>query len=188
MIALSRYPEIADTDEFKSFCRQIFEYETNGTFGYCVDDQPRIISTAMFLSLYYLLPKESRSELDGFYDKTNAIEFIIDKFVDNNLQIEVMTDNNDDELWMKIAPWNHITIGATQTALSYAYIHGDLAENTRIKLKNHVNSIIEKNIEKIGSDKSFYNPLDLYISKDKRFTFPTAYFIWGLKMMGKAKL
>ncbi len=183
LLALTQYDFIARTEDFESFCLKIFELETDGTFGYFDGDEPKVISTAMYLNLFYQLPHALQEKIKNSYDYKHAIEFIYKGLTKSNIQVEVMVDDEEDELKIKRAPWNHITIGAALSALSLAKRQNDLSETDWMDILNYINVLITECVDQVAYNKVCYSPPTLAALRGKRFTFPTAYLIWGLQMM-----
>lgn len=186
LLALNHYNFIAETSEYKDFCRQIFEFEADGTFGYYFGDVPKVIATSMYLCLLYSLESKFQEQMRGVYDYLTAIDFVYNGLVKNNTQVEIMADEDEDDLKVKRAPWNHITIGAALSALSFAYSHGDLDVSKWNGLLKYIDSLLHTQVYHVSQEKCCYCPPNMNLAKGKLFTFPTAYLIWGLKMIEKA--
>lgn len=182
LLALSQY-EIVNTKDFEYFCCEIYELETNGTFGYYVNDTPKITSTAMFLSVFYLLPIKLQAQIKRKYCYHDAIDFVLNNLINSNIQIEVMNDEDGDELQIKKAPWNNITLGASLSALALAREHNDINQSTWQKILNYTDNVINQNVKQLSENKIYYVPSNMPFSRYGHFTFPTAYLIWGLQML-----
>lgn len=57
--SLNQY-DISSTEGYISYVRMVYEYNNDGAFGYFVGDSPRLVTTAMYLSLYYELQDQLR--------------------------------------------------------------------------------------------------------------------------------
>lgn len=183
LLALNQYDFISNTESFENFCLQIFEFETDGAFGYFEGDDPKVISTAMYLILFYQLPQSLQEKIKSYYNYRQAIQFVHMGLTQKNIQVEVMVDDEEDELKIKRAPWYHITIGAALSALSLAKRQNDLSKKEWMDLLNYLDNLINDCVDKVAYGKVCYNPPMLIANRGKRFTFPTAYMIWGLQMV-----
>lgn len=183
LLALNQYDFISHTESFENFCMQIFELETDGTFGYFEGDNPKVISTAMYLNLFYQLPQALQEKIKYFYDYRQAVQFVYEGLTKRDIQVEVMVDDEEDELKIKRAPWNHITIGAALSALSFAKRQNDLSETEWMDILTYINGIVTDCVDRVAYSKACYSPPTLAVHRGKRFTFPTAYMIWGLQMV-----
>ncbi len=182
LFALSRYDCVAKSKEFEDYCYLIFEKEFNGKFSYYRGDEPNVVTTALLISVFYSLPDSFRERITSFYDYRSAIEYVYGEFTQAGVQVEEMTDEGgNDEMRIQAAPWKSVIIGPVLSALSLAFRHGELDRNKWFSLLNRVNSIIETDVSPLGSDKSYYHPSELKPVRNRRFTFPTAYLIWGLQ-------
>jgi hypothetical protein len=80
---------IGRTDEYKRFTKKIYEFAKESKFGFNTGDQPRLITTAMSISLYFQLDLNMRKSIDNSgYKIKDAIDYVFESFVKNGIQFE----------------------------------------------------------------------------------------------------
>ncbi len=185
LIALHEYASIRDSEAYQAYCHQIFEAEKDGAFPFYRNGKPKLITSAMYLSLYYRMSPEWRKEQSS-YDYKKAIDFVYHTFVDKNVQIEVETiyGVNSNGIGPQKVPWNHITVWFALDALSRAFFHGHLEEERWVDLLRHMKHVIRENV-RVAGKLVCYHPDLMDESREGQFTFPTAYLIMGLSQLVK---
>lgn len=188
LIALSQYPAIANSYEYKTFCQQFFEMDSDGLFGFYIGGKPKLIATAMYLCLLHTLESQEQKKICKTFNYQKAVDFVFDRFVEKNVQTEKEELYGIDENCGGISkvPWNHITCGAALTALATAYRYGALSEVKWEKCLQHLELIIRENTVSLTSNKQYYIPEGIDPPRIGTFTFPTAYLLWGLQMVQNA--
>ena len=108
-----------DGAAFRQFLNAIYEKNRGGTFGYTPSDAPRLTVTAMYLLLYYELPRAIRKEIAEDYDPVAAADFICQRFVTEKCQVEVECIDGTFAGGSYIAhtPWKHIASAYAMQAL-----------------------------------------------------------------------
>ncbi len=188
LIALSQYPAIADTAEYKMFCRQMFELDSDGLFGFYIGGKPKLIATAMYLCLLHMLTDSEQAEIRKIFDYQKAVDFVFDCFIMKNIQVESeeLYGIDKDNSGITKVPWNHITCAAALTVLAKAYQDGVVSESKWIKVLQYLDDLILVDTVSPTYSKQFYVPNGIDIPRVGIFTFPTAYLLWGLQKIQNA--
>lgn len=188
LYVLANYP-ISQTNEYHSFCKQLFEYETNGTFGFYIKDngaKAKLAPTAMFVSLYFIIEHYLGKGFRTKYHIKNAINFVYQKFVKENIQVEmeILYGIDHNGIGAKQAPWRHITVYLAVQALVLAYHHSMLSEENCVALKNRILSLLEDQLIYRENRKSaFYAPKDMEPPRHGNWTYPTMYLVRALRLL-----
>lgn len=180
--ALSQY-EVGKSDEFREYLKLIYQHSYQSTFGFHHSDSPRLITTAMYLNLYYCIDSTLQNALAVTYDPKKALEFVYDSFVTNNVQIE-----NETLYGVKVdktpgpikAPWQHITVGYALDVLLTATYNRVLSLPKRNLLFIKINKLIRNDVKSDGAGRCYYLPQNIEHCNTGIFTYPTAYFVLGL--------
>lgn len=180
--ALSQY-RIGKSKEFREYLRLIYQRGSKSTFGFHPGDNPRLVTTSMYLNLYYGLDKKLQDMLNTTYNPQLALDFIYNSFVKHNLQIE-----NETLHGMKVekgpgpvkAPWKHITVGYALDVLLTATRNKDLNIQQRTQTFIRINKLIKYNVKEDGIGYCYYLPENMEYCNTGIFTYPTAYLIQGL--------
>lgn len=184
--ALNEYPSISQSEEFYLFIRQIYELSYNSLFGYNSNDCPRLIATSMSILLYYSLDPSIQVRLDDIYSVDIAIKYVYKQFCHKKIEFEMETllGTHTSNSTAKKAPWTHICIAYSIEALTFAY------QNKRINflMMNILIGRIKKMCKSLvyinnTNNKCYYIPKGIQNRHDGVFTYPTAYFIWGLSAL-----
>lgn len=183
LIALSQYPSVADTDAYKMLCRQMFELDSDGLFGFYIGGKPKLIATAMSLCLLHILAEPVRAEILEKFEYEKAVDFVFDRFTRKGIQVEQeeLYGIDKDGHGAKKVPWNHITCAAALTVLAQAYKAGVLSESRWETLLQHIDLLLQNDTVSPVGGKQFYVPDGIDSPRVGVFTFPTAYLLWGLQ-------
>ena len=183
--ALSKY-SVGKTEAFRDYMKSIYEHSRQGKFGFSFGDNPRLIVSSMYLSLYYHMDLETRKKISEAYDHKAAIDFVYKKLVLQNTQLEVETLSGMDIAGkggpLK-APWNHVTIGYAIEALLLAYQNKDLNILKTDLLFIWINKTIDKNVKTADGGLCYYIPHNMEHNNKGIYTFPTAYLVQGLSQI-----
>ncbi len=183
---LNQY-NISSTEEFKEYLRAVYEHNNEGTFGFIIGDSPRLVTTAMYLSLYFELSDDLRKEIDNVYDVKKAVDYVYKHFVSENMQLEIEQlygINKEGEGPLK-APWNHVVIGYCMDALSKAYTNRLLKIIQMDRFLRKIKGIIKNNIQ-YHNNQCYYLPDNMQQGSTGVFTYPTTYMIWGMSSLKAA--
>jgi len=183
--ALSKY-KIGKSKEFREYVKLIYQRGTQSMFGFHPGDNPRLVTTAMYLSLYYTLDSALRDMLATTYNPKSALEFVYNSIVIHNIQIE-----NETLHGMKVgkipgpvkAPWKHITLGYALDVLLTAARNKSLNLVKRNLLFIRINKIIKDNVKIEGNRYCYYIPKNMEHCSTGVFTYPTAYLVQGLSQI-----
>ena len=182
LIALSKYKTIADSTAFSNFCQLFYERSYEGKFGYYDSSDPKLISTALFVCLFYMLQADLKDRIRKGYNIKEAIAFVFEQLINYNVMVEAMMHYEDDETSLIKAPWYNITIGVAMSALSLAYSNGDLSDEQWSALKEFVFNSIIPVVHNTQAGK-YYQPHDMPDQRGKIHTYPSFHLIWGLQML-----
>ena len=183
--ALSQY-KVGKTKEFCEYLKLIYQRGSKSTFGFQPGDNPRLVTTAMYLNLYYGLDSTLQNMLNTTYNPKSALEFVYNSFVTHNIQIE-----NETLHGMKVgkvpgpikAPWKHITVGYALDVLLTAAHNKSLNLLKRNLLFIRINKLIKANVKEDGIGYCYYLPQNMEHCNTGIFTYPTAYLVQGLSQI-----
>ena len=172
-------------DAFRQLLTAIYEKNRGGTFGYSPSDAPRLTVTAMYLILYYDLPRALREEIAGDYDPRAAADFIYDRFITEKCQVEVECVDGTFAGGTYIAhtPWKHIASAYAMHALAAARNTGDLPRRDRDDVSRRPSEILSQDLRSPAANESCYIPADIEISRTGPYTFAAAHLILGLQAL-----
>ena len=183
--ALFRYGYLERPEEgaeFRQFLTGIYEKNRGGTFGYSASDSPRLTVTAMYLLLYYDLPKSVREEIRHDYDPQQAAEFIYRRFVDEKCQVE--TESIDGTFaggtYIAHTPWKHIASAYAMQALAAARKNRDLSPKKMNEVFRRTSQILSGDLRSPAVNESCYLPSDIEVPRTGPYTFAASYLIMGL--------
>lgn len=176
--------------EYLDFVTQYYEFENDGTFGFFVGGNPRLVTSAMFLELYYCLKEPEQQKIKQVFPLEKCLNFVFDRFINGNVQIETesffgMSPPLLNFTGKQRAPWNHICVGFALSSLAKAYSASDLRNDDFGTLLSHVDSIIDEQTVKVGNNKKIYFPLGIEGSTQGNYIFPTAHFLIGISEIEK---
>ena len=174
-----------DSAAFRQFLNAIYEKNRGGTFGYTPSDAPRLTVTAMYLLLYYELPRAIRKEIAEDYDPVAAADFICQRFVTEKCQVEVECIDGTFAGGSYIAhtPWKHIASAYAMQALSAARKNGDISRHDMDKVYRRTFEILTRDLRSPAANESCYIPADIEISRTGPYTFAAAHLILGLQAL-----
>lgn len=183
--ALSQY-KVGKSKEFCEYLKLIYQRGSQSTFGFHPGDNPRLVTTAMYLNLYYNLDSALQNMLISTYNPESALDFVYNSFVTHNIQIE-----NETLHGMKVskvpgpvkAPWKHITVGYALDVLLTATRNKRLNLLKRNLLFIRINKLIKDNIKAEGIGYCYYLPQNMEHCNTGIFTYPTAYLVQGLSQI-----
>lgn len=172
-------------DAFLQLLMSIYEKNRGGTFGFTASDAPRLTVTAMYLLLYYELPRAVRREIDQDYDPAEAAEFIYSRFVDEKCQVEVECIDGTFAGGTFIAhtPWKHIASAYAMQALAAARKNGDLPARRMADVYRRTSGILEQDLRSPAVGESYYLPSDIEVSRTGPYTFAAAHLVLGLQAL-----
>ena len=172
-------------DAFRQLLTAIYEKNRGGTFGYSPSDAPRLTVTAMYLILYYDLPRALREEIAGDYDPRAAADFIYDRFITEKYQVEVECVDGTFAGGTYIAhtPWKHIASAYAMQALAAARKNGDLPRRDMDDVYRRTSEILSQDLRSPAANESCYIPADIEISRTGPYTFAAAHLILGLQAL-----
>ena len=172
-------------DAFRQLLTAIYEKNRGGTFGYSPSDAPRLTVTAMYLILYYDLPRVLREEIAGDYDPRAAADFIYDRFITEKCQVEVECVDGTFAGGTYIAhtPWKHIASAYAMQALAAARKNGDLPRRDMDDVYRRTSEILSQDLRSPAANESCYIPADIEISRTGPYTFAAAHLILGLQAL-----
>lgn len=180
------YLEIPEEgDAFRQLLTAIYEKNRGGTFGYSPSDAPRLTVTAMYLLLYYDLPRSLREEIAGDYDPRAAADFIYKRFVTEKCQVEVECVDGTFAGGTYIAhtPWKHIASAYAMQALAAARKNGDLSRRGMNAVYRRTSEILSQDLRSPAANESCYIPSDIEVSRTGPYTFAAAHLILGLQAL-----
>lgn len=184
LTALINYKSsIISIDEIIGYLKSIYEYSVDGKFGFFVGDKPNLVTTSMYLILYYRLNPKERKQLSTIYDYKKAIDYVFELFIKKGIQCETETLIGIDRLktGAKKAPWNHISAGFAIEALILAYKSKDLRTSKANTVFKRIDSILKDNtVLDNNTNTCYYMPEGLSCRQGNVFTFPTTYLVNGL--------
>lgn len=174
-----------ERDAFRQLLTAIYEKNRGGTFGYSPSDAPRLTVTAMYLILYYDLPRALREEIAGDYDPRAAADFIYDRFITEKCQVEVECVDGTFAGGTYIAhtPWKHIASAYAMQALAAARKNGDLPRRDMDDVYRRTSEILSQDLRSPAANESCYIPADIEISRTGPYTFAAAHLILGLQAL-----
>lgn len=186
--ALTQYGYLEHPEEGEAFRQQLigtYEKNRNGTFGFSSSDAPRLTVTAMYLLLYYELPRAIRDEISRDYDPGAAAEFIYRRFVTEKCQVEVESIDGTFAGGTYIAhtPWKHVASAYAMQALSAARRNGDFRGRRMADVYRRVSDILQQDLRSPAVGESCYVPSDIEISRTGPYTFAAAHLILGLQAL-----
>ena len=172
-------------DAFRQLLTAIYEKNRGGTFGYSPSDAPRLTVTAMYLILYYDLPRALREEIAGDYDPRAAADFIYDRFITEKCHVEVECVDGTFAGGTYIAhtPWKHIASAYAMQALAAARKNGDLPRRDMDDVYRRTSEILSQDLRSPAANESCYIPADIEISRTGPYTFAAAHLILGLQAL-----
>ena len=172
-------------DAFRQLLTAIYEKNRGGTFGYSPSDAPRLTVTAMYLILYYDLPRALREEIAGDYDPRAAADFIYDRFITEKCQVEIECVDGTFAGGTYIAhtPWKHIASAYAMQALAAARKNGDLPRRDMDDVYRRTSEILSQDLRSPAANESCYIPADIEISRTGPYTFAAAHLILGLQAL-----
>jgi len=178
-----------DREEEKDAFRQLiigtFEKNREGTFGFSASDSPRLTVTAMYLLLYYELPRALRQQIRKDYDPRSAAEYIFERFVREKCQVEVESIDGTFAGGSYIAhtPWKHIASAYAMRALAASRKNGDCSAAHMNDVYRRTSEILSKDLRSPGSGECCYVPADVETSRTGPYTFAAAHLILGLQAL-----
>ena len=182
LIALNNY-SVAQTEEYDSFVKSIYEYSNNSVFGFVIGDRPRLCTTAMAVILYFSLDNMLQEAINQVYDVNIAIDYIFDNFCIKNIQCETETLRGIDlkSPGSAKAPWTHMTMGFAMEAISLAYKNKKLSL-IRMDIYIHkLKKICNTRLVRLSEQQQcYFIPEGMQLRDNGVYTFPTAYFVMGL--------
>lgn len=186
--ALFRYGYLEDPetgDSFRQLLRGIYEKNRGGTFGYSASDAPRLTVTAMYLLLYYELPRNIRREIGQDYDPRAAAQFICRRFITEKCQTEVECIDGTFAGGTYIAhtPWKHIASAYAMQALAAARKNGDLPGADMADVYRRTSEILTQDLRSPAANESCYIPADIELPRTGAYTFAAAHLIQGLQAL-----
>lgn len=187
--ALSGY-NIGRTEAFRDYIKSIYEHSRQGKFGFSFGDNPRLVVSSMYLSLYYHMDPETREKIRQTYDHKAAVDFVFNMLVLKDMQLEIETLPGMDIAGSGgpvKAPWNHVTIGYALEALLLAYKNRDLSILKTDLLFGWINRTIKKNVKSVDGGVRYYVPRNMEHNNKGIYTFPTAYLVQGLSQINHCK-
>ena len=172
-------------DAFRQLLTAIYEKNRGGTFGYSPSDAPRLTVTAMYLILYYDLPRALREEIAGDYDPRAAADFIYDRFITEKCQVEVecVDGTYAGGTYIAHTPWKHIASAYAMQALAAARKNGDLPRRDMDDVYRRTSEILSQDLRSPAANESCYIPADIEISRTGPYTFAAAHLILGLQAL-----
>ena len=172
-------------DAFRQLLTGIYEKNRGGTFGYSASDAPRLTVTAMYLLLYYDLPRALREEIGRDYDPRAAAEFIFRRFVIEKCQVEVESIDGTFAGGTYIAhtPWKHIASAYAMQALAAARKNGDLSGTAMADVYRRTSEILSRDLRSPAANESCYIPSDVELSRTGPYTFAASHLILGLQAL-----
>ena len=176
---------VIENDQIVDFLVGFYEMENDGTFGFYIGEDPKLIVSSMFLELYYRMNMEVRKKICERFPVGKCIDYIYDTLINKNIQFEVETYFDMAPPLLRIegkhkSPWHHISISFAMTALSEAYKNGDIDYGCFTGLIEHVDKVLKNNVFVIGDKKSYYQPQNMDCAPSNKHTFPSIYFVIGL--------
>ena len=186
--ALYQYGYLERSEEgeaFRQLLISIYEKNRGGTFGYTPSDAPRLTVTAMYLLLYYDLPRALRNEISGDYDPCAAADFIFERFVTEKCQVEVECIDGTFAGGTYIAhtPWKHIASAYAMQALAAARKNKDISRSDMDDVFRRTSQILTQDLRSPAANESCYIPADIEISRTGPYTFAAAHLILGLQAL-----
>ena len=186
--ALFRYGLLEDAEEgtsFRQLLTGIYEKNREGTFGFTPSDAPRLTVTAMYLLLYYELPRGVREEIDQDYDPGAAADFIYRRFVVEKCQVEVESIDGTFAGGTFIAhtPWKHIASSYAMQALAEARKNGDFHQKRMADVYRRTADILSQDLRSPAVGECFYVPSDVEVSRTGPYTFAAAHLVLGLQAL-----
>lgn len=182
--ALNEYKDISHTQEYYNMVRRVFEYSNDSVFGYSSADYRRLWPTAMSVILYYNVDETLRNSLKEIYNVKEAINFVYKQFCVKKMEIETETLVGIEEKnkGAKKAPWTHIAIEVSIEALVLAFKNGAISTVKMDLVIERIKKICKTNLVYTDDSrtKCYYIPRDMQKNPNGIYTFPTAYFAWGL--------
>lgn len=176
------YYDISEREEYAKFVKSIYEYSHNSTFGFVIEDGPRVCTTAMAVILYFSLEKEIQKSIDQVFNVNIAINYVFEKFCIKNIQCETESLVGIDIKCpgSKKAPWTHMTMGFAMEALNLAYKNGRLSLAKMDIYIHKVKTLCKKRLVYVSESHCYFIPEGMELRGNGIFTFPTAYFLMGL--------
>ena len=186
--ALFQYGYLERQDEgdaFRQLLNAVYEKNRGGTFGYTPSDAPRLAVTAMYLLLYYDLPRSVRKEISGDYDPRAAADFIYHRFVTEKCQVEIecVDGTYAGGTYIAHTPWKHISSAYAMQALAAARKNGDLSRRCMDDVYRRTSEILDQDLRSPAANESCYIPADIEISRTGPYTFAAAHLILGLQAL-----
>ncbi|MDO5132462.1 MAG: hypothetical protein Q4D81_05725, partial [Eubacteriales bacterium] len=172
-------------DAFRQLLTGIYEKNRGGTFGYSASDAPRLTVTAMYLLLYYDLPRRIREEIDKDYDPRAAAAFIYRRFVTEKCQVEVESIDGTYAGGTFIAhtPWKHIASAYAMQALAAARRNRDLSGSKMADVYRRTSNILTQDLRSPAVGENCYLPSDIELPRTGPYTFAAAHLILGLQTL-----
>lgn len=177
------HPE--DGASFRQLLTGIYEKNRDGRFGFTSSDAPRMTVTAMYLLLFYELPRALRKEIRLDYDSASAADFIYHRFVEEKCQIEVECIDGTFAGGSYIAhtPWKHIASAYAMQALAKARKNGDLPAAKMHDVYRRTSEILKQDLRSPAVGENYYLPADIEASRTGPYTFAAAHLIMGLQAL-----
>ena len=172
-------------DAFRQLLTSIYEKNRGGTFGYSSSDAPRLTVSAMYLLLFYDLPRNVREQIEQDYDPRAAASFVYDRFVTEKCQIEVESIDGTFAGGTYIAhtPWKHVASAYAMRALAAARKNGHLSRRKMRDVCVRTSSILTQDLRSPAKSESCYLPSDIEVSRTGPYTFAAAHLILGLQAL-----
>lgn len=175
--------------EFRQLLTGIYEKNRGGTFGYSASDSPRLTVTAMYLLLYYELPRDLREEIRQDYDPQKAADFIHHRFVNEKCQVE--TESIDGTFaggsYIAHTPWKHIASAYAMQALAAARKNRDFSPKKMNEVFLRTSDILSGELRSPAASESCYLPSDIEVPRTGPYTFAASYLILGLEALLNCK-
>lgn len=172
-------------DAFRQLLTSIYEKNRGGTFGYSSSDAPRLTVSAMYLLLFYDLPRSLREQIEQDYDPRAAAAFVYDRFVTEKCQIEVESIDGTFAGGTYIAhtPWKHVASAYAMRALAAARKNGHLSRRKMRDVCVRTSTILTQDLRSPAKSESCYLPSDIEVSRTGPYTFAAAHLILGLQAL-----
>lgn len=141
----------------------------------------------MSVILYYDFDKSLQEELDEVYDVKKAVSFVFQQFCLKGVEIEEETFHGLEVRGggVRKAPWTHVTIVYAISTLVLAYRNKAIGTIKMNILITRINNIYKKRIMYVVENRqnAYYTPKDMQVRNDGIYTFPTAYFVIGVRLL-----
>lgn len=172
----------ATRNDYAQMILSVFEKSRHGTFGYTAADSPRLVVTAMYLLLYFRMPKKLQRRIRREYSVSDAVSFIYEQFVLRRQEVEY--EYVDGMFFGGKAlihtPWKHMAGAFAIAALLTAANHGRLDLTRLGRLFDAVGDLVDQEVSELASSELCYEPQDLELPVTGHLTYPSAYLAIAL--------